>query len=144
VETQGEWAVYNAVNSPMDNHRLTAAGLDANGVLWLSHNHRSIAERVQLESLTAVEPQPLSASKPLRVIGNPVSDGRLILEVPVPLSQAVQVRLFDQSGKLLETVGLEVGEAMVGANVSTLAGGWYVAVVTDAGQQYVAPFVVVR
>ena len=44
----------------------------------------------------------------------------------------------------METVGLEVGEAMVGANVSTLAGGWYVAVVTDAGQQYVAPFVVVR
>ncbi len=144
VETQGEWAVYNAVNSPMDNHRLTAAGLDANGVLWLSHNHRAIAERVQLESLTAAEPQPLSANKPLRVIGNPVSDGRLILEAPVPLSQAAQVRLFDQSGKLLETVGLEVGEAMVGANVSTLAGGWYVAVVTDAGQQYVAPFVVVR
>lgn len=144
VETQGEWALYNSINSPMDNLRLTAVGLDANGVLWLSHSHRPIAERVQLESLTTVKPQPVSANQSLLVIGNPVSNGRLMLEAPVTLSQVAQLRLFDQSGKLLKTSGLEVSEAVVEANVSTLVGGWYLAVVMDGGQQYVAPFVVVK
>lgn len=144
VETQGEWALYNSINSPMDNLRLTAVGLDANGVLWLSHSLRPIAERVQLESLTTVKPKPVSANQSLLVIGNPVSNGRLMLEAPVTLSQAAQLRLFDQSGKLLKTTGLEVSEAVVEANVSTLVGGWYLAVVMDGGQQYVAPFVVVK
>lgn len=144
VETQGEWALYDAMNSPMDNLRLTAAGLDANGVLWLSHGHRSIAERVQLESLTAVEQGPVRPRQPLRVIGNPVSNGQLMLEAPVTLSPSAQLRLFDQSGKLLKTVGLEVGEAIVAADIRTLAGGWYLAVVMDGGQQYVAPFVVAK
>jgi hypothetical protein len=67
-----------------------------------------------------------------------------MLEAPVTLSQVAQLRLFDQSGKLLKTSGLEVSEAVVEANVSTLVGGWYLAVVMDGGQQYVAPFVVVK
>jgi hypothetical protein len=113
-------------------------------VLWLSHGHRSIAERVQLESLTAVEQGPVRPRQPLRVIGNPVSNGQLMLEAPVTLSPSAQLRLFDQSGKLLKTVGLEVGEAIVAADIRTLAGGWYLAVVMDGGQQYVAPFVVAK
>jgi len=102
-------------------------------VLWLSHNHRSIAERVQLENLTTAEPQPVSANPLLRVIGNPVSNSDLILEAPATLSQAAQLWLFDQSGKRLETVGLKVGDAIMEADVSTLTGGWYIAVVMDGG-----------
>ena len=143
VEGEGDWVLYNTINSPMDNHRLTAAGLDANSALWLSHGNRALLERVQLGMVTSTEQKPEVAAGVLRVIGNPVRNGHLMVEAPASLSPAAQLRVFDPSGQL-QVVDSQFSGSFAEINVEAFTAGWYLAVIVDAGKRYVAPFVVVR
>lgn len=142
VESGEEWAVYNPVNSPMDNLRLTGAGLDANGELWLSHGNRSVTERVKLGALTSSGRSLEPVVRGLDVLGNPVREGQLVLKMPIPVSSGARLQVLDGMGRSIGLPITSTADRILRVNLGNLPTGWYIVVVFENGQQFTAPFVV--
>ncbi|WP_425420449.1 hypothetical protein [Phaeodactylibacter xiamenensis] len=146
ITHEGEWEVYNYENSPMYDGEIRSIGLDPSGGIWVTHNHFSMnsvnaIDRFQRFDLKEEQKEVIPPHQ-LTVIGNPVHNGQLVLRNSQPFSPAVTLKVFDAAGRLMPVQPASIVSSFLRARVQHLAAGWYVAVVEDGEQRYIAPFVV--